>query len=92
MNVTTIKFKGKDLKVHELTVAQLDDLLGSTEPLSMIDRIFNPDMVSEQMLVLSTGLPVGELRSCQPSALRPLVEAVKEVNPDFLSGLRSLTR
>jgi hypothetical protein len=92
MNVTTIKFKGNDLKVHELTVAQLDDILGNDDPLSMIDRIFNPDMVSEQMIVLTTGLPLGELRSCQPSALRPLVEAIKEVNPDFLSGLRSLTR
>lgn len=90
MNVKTVKFKGQDVQVHELTVAQLDQVLGSSGELSMIDRIFNPDMVNEQMLTLATGLPTEDLRGSLPSDLRPLVDAVKEVNPDFLSGLGSL--
>lgn len=91
MNCTTIKHQGRDIEVKELTVEQLDAVLSAAkQPLTVIDRIFNADMVSEHMLSLCTGLDIAALRSTRPSELRPLVDAVKEVNPDFLSGMRSL--
>lgn len=92
MKIITIKHKGQDIEVRELTVAQLDQILSETGEMSIIDRVFNPDLVNERMLELCTGLGIFELRSCPPSDLRPLVDAVKEVNPDFLAGIRSLAR
>ncbi len=90
ISTSIVKFKGGDVEVRELTVEQIDQVMGNKSPLTAIDRIFNPDMVSETMLQLSTGLSSEELRSSSPSGLRPLVEAVKEVNSDFLAGLKSL--
>lgn len=91
MKVATVKFKGNDIEVRELTVSQLDEVMGAVGELTMIDRVFNPDMVTEKMLTLSTGLPTEELRSCTPSDLRTVVDSFKEVNPDFLAGMRSLS-
>ncbi|MDD2467370.1 MAG: hypothetical protein PHI97_25580 [Desulfobulbus sp.] len=91
MNISTVKFKGNDIDVRELTVSQLDEVMGDIDKLTMIDRVFNPDMVTEKMLALSTGLPTDELRSSTPSDLRVIVETFKDVNTDFLAGVRSLT-
>ena len=86
----TVTFLGKKVKVNELTVGQLDDILGETEFKSSIDRIFNRDMVTESMLVAATGLSQEDLRSVAPSELRPLVEAFKVANSDFLAGMASI--
>jgi hypothetical protein len=86
----TITFLGKKVKVSELTVGQLDAILGENGPASSIDRIFNREMITESMLVASTGLPPEDLRSVAPSELRPLVEAFKLANADFLSGMASI--
>ncbi len=92
MITKTIKFKGIDISVKELTVAQLEEVLqdATTGSMTMIDRVFNPDFISERMIVLSTGLDAAELCTVAPSELRPIVDAVKEVNPDFLAGAASL--
>jgi len=88
--VKPLSFKGKDIEVRELTVLQLDTVLGSNGDMTMIDRVFNPDMVTSLMLEMSTGVSTEDMRSCSPSDLRPLVDAVKEVNKDFLAGMKSL--
>jgi hypothetical protein len=86
----TIDFLGKAVKVNELTVGQLDDILGDTGPASSIDRIFNREMVTESMLLKATGLAPEALRKVAPSELRPLVEAFKRANADFLAGMASI--
>jgi hypothetical protein len=90
----TIAFKGSDIEAKELTVAQLDDIITEMEnkSMSVIDRVFNREMVSESMLIHSTGLSAETLRSVAPSELRPLVEAFSRVNADFLSGAASLVK
>lgn len=85
--VKPAKFKGQDISVRELTVAELDDILANAGEMSMIDRIFDADMVTENMLSVTTGIALEELRSVAASDLRPLVEIVKEAHPDFLAAM-----
>lgn len=85
--VKPAKFKGEDVQVRELTVAELDDILANTGEMSMIDRLFDADLVTERMLSVTTGIPAEDLRSVSASDLRPLVEVVKEAHPDFLSAM-----
>lgn len=82
-----VTYKGVDIEVRELTVEQLETILADAAAPTIIDRLFDADLVTERMLMLCTGLDAEELRRGLPSELRPLVEAVKEVNPDFLSAL-----
>ena len=56
-------------------------------PIRWFDRIFDADMVTRKMVELSTGLSPEALQQARPSDLRPLVDAVKEANPDFFSLL-----
>ena len=86
----TIQFLGKKVKVSELTVGQLDAILRETGQPSSIDRIFNRELITESMLQESSGLTADELRSVAPSDLRPLVDAFKKANADFLSGMASI--
>jgi len=86
-----VKFKGMDITVREFTAADYEKLLPAAGgKISFIDICFNGDMVDERMLQVATGLDAADLHSTTPSRLRPLVEAVKEANPDFFTGLRSL--
>lgn len=48
--VKPAKFKGQDISVRELTVTELDDILANAGEMSMIDRIFDADLVTESML------------------------------------------
>jgi hypothetical protein len=91
MNIVTVKLKGEDVEIKELTMQQLDVVLSRAGNMTTIDRTFNPDLVTEQMLELCSGLSIEELRSSTGSDLRPLVDAVKEVHPDFLAGIKSLS-
>jgi hypothetical protein len=86
----TITFLGNKIKVSELTVGQLDTILAETTAISVIDRIYNREMITESMLLAATGIDQTDLRSVAPSELRPLVEAFKTVNADFLSGMASI--
>ena len=86
----TITLRGQNIDVRELTVAEIDQVLSDRAELTIIDRVFNPDMVNERMLIQATGLDEEALRQYRPSELRPLVEAVKAENADFLAGVRSL--
>lgn len=93
IKTTTTKLHGETIEVRELTVSALDQIIAESSspgPLSTIDRIFNPDMVTESMLAASTGLSAEALHKCTPSDLRQVVDAFKEVNSDFLSGMKSL--
>ena len=89
MHCKTVKFKGQDIQVRELTVAELDAILADDEA-TIMDRIFDGSLISEAMVRVCTGIEAGELRASYPSELAVLVEAVKEVNPDFLSGMTNL--
>ena len=89
MRTTTVKFKGHDTVVRELTVAELDTILADDE-VTTFDRVFDGSMVTEAMVRLCTGFAADELHASHPSDLLILVEAVKEVNPDFLSGMANI--
>lgn len=88
--IKTIKFKGQDVDVKEFCANDIEEVIRDKGELTFIDIAFNPEMVTEKMLAIGTGLAVAELRATPPSDLRPLVEAIKEVNADFFSGVRSL--
>ena len=86
----TVKFKGQDIEIKELTCDQLDDALDQDAKPSKIDIAFDAEMVSQKMLEVSTGITGSELRQTAISDLRPLVEAIKTVNSDFFTGLRAI--
>ncbi len=80
---------GREVTVKELTVTQLDSLLGQEDyEATMLDRILEKDMLTGDLLHTATGISVQDLSGMAPSAMRPLVEAFKEVNPDFFEMAR----
>lgn len=89
----TVTFKGRDLQVDELTVAQLESAMqragedSAGGQVSAIDNCFISDFVTEYMLELATGLDAAELRTVRPSELVPLVTAFRAENAVFLQGL-----
>jgi len=89
MNCVTVKHKGLDLVVRELTVGELEAVLADDE-VTTFDRVFDGSMVTENMVRICTGLGASEVQQTHPSELRPVVEAIKEVNTDFLSGMASI--
>lgn len=92
MKATRVKFKGADVTVSELTVTQLESAVESSKSFTMIDRIFDSEVVTQSMLEQATGLSGDELRSSYPSEIRLLVDGFKEVNPDFLSGMAAVEK
>lgn len=52
----TITLRGQNIDVRELTVAEIDQVLSDRAELTIIDRVFNPDMVNERMLIQATGM------------------------------------
>lgn len=90
----TVSFKGRDIQVDELTVSQLEQALQAAGEdarsggVTAIDNCFLADFVTEEMLLLATGLGSEDLRSVRPSELVPVVEAFKAQNEVFLAGLR----
>jgi hypothetical protein len=89
MRTVNVKFKGQDTVVRELTVDELDSILADDE-VTTFDRVFDGSMITESMVRICTGLDLKELRSSHPSDLLVLIDAVKEVNPDFLSGMANI--
>jgi hypothetical protein len=86
----TVKFLGKNVAIAELSAEQLDGIIDGEEGLSKIDIAFDADMVSQKMIAVSTGISAEELRRVPISELRPLVDAIREVNKDFFLGLAKL--
>lgn len=89
MRTVNVKFKGQDTVVRELTVDELDCILADDE-VTTFDRVFDGSMITEAMVRICSGLDAKELRSSHPSDLLVLIDAVKEVNPDFLSGMANI--
>lgn len=91
MNTAVVKFKGKDITVTEATVKDVETILQDTS-VTTFDTIFDGEVVTQKMVELTTGLSVSEIEASRPSDLRPVVEAVKEVNKDFLAGAQSILK
>ena len=89
MRTANVKFKGQDTVVRELTVDELDSILADDE-VTTFDRVFDGSLITEAMVRICTGLDAKELRCSHPSDLLVLIDAVKEVNPDFLSGMANI--
>jgi len=89
-NSKIIEIDGKELVVKELTPDDFDSLLQPNEDYqaNWLDRILDKDNLSGSVLAASTGLTEKDLSGMAPSALRPMIEAFKEVNPDFLETAR----
>lgn len=88
-NSKVIRFGGKEIAVKELTCGELDELLGGDQhKVTWLDRILEKDILTGGILAMSTGIAESELSTMTPSAIRPLVVACKEVNPDFFETAR----
>jgi len=88
-NSKIIEFDGKEITVKELMVSELDALLGQDDHVpSWLDRILDKDLLTGAVLSKSVGMSVADLSAMTPSSLRPLIDACKEVNPDFLETAR----
>lgn len=85
----TIKIKGQDVVVKELTMAEVDGLLGSAgagRAVYPAEVILDP-VIPQEAVVLATGLSDDDLAGdITPSELAEIWEAVAEVN-GFLSKL-----
>lgn len=88
MKSITVKYKGEEIQVREITLEELRDAL-SGGPMTILEQVFDGEMINQKMLEVATGLSEKDLYG-YPSEIRPLVEACKEVNPDFLSGMASI--
>ena len=84
---------GREITIRELTVAEIDGALpGAADKLTTLDLLLDELYdLSGSLLAASTGLPVTELSALTPSALRPLAEGFREVNPDFLALIGGLS-
>lgn len=89
-NSKIVELDGKDLVVKELTPADFDTLLAPNDDYqaTWLDRILDKDNLSGSVLAAATGLSEKKLSAMAPSALRPVITAFKEVNPDFLETAR----
>lgn len=87
--VESIQFNDKELVVKELTCAELDHLLSENRQMTIVDRLFDEEVVTESMITTATGLTHDDLVKFGPSKLRPLIDAVKEINSDFFRMARA---
>ena len=84
--IETITFNGKIVEVKELTVKQVRDVflgIDKAEP-QFIDELLN-EPIPAMIITECTGVSVDEMEKQKPSELKPLVEAVKAVNPTLAS-------
>ena len=89
----TIDAAGEEVIVRELTVSHLDYLLSVEDyEATMLDRLLEGEMLTGPLLEAASGIKVAVLAEMTPSELRPLVEAFKEVNPDFFEMARREVR
>jgi hypothetical protein len=85
---TIITWNGREVTVKELTPRELDRIMQQADgPASMLDRILDAHYLSAAIIAAATEVPEEELETSAPSALAPLIEATKEVNPDFLAAI-----
>lgn len=91
INRKQVEVADRKVEVKELTVEQLDMLLGvdpATYQVSTLDRILEQHIINGAILSASCGLTEEELIKLAPSRLRLLVDTCKEVNPDFFEMAR----
>jgi hypothetical protein len=89
-----MKINGKEIEVRELTVGQVDRLLGEFDrtmnaPVEMCDLLF-PDRAPVSVVILSTGLNIADINGMLPSEYETVLEAVETVNPYLMAGVRRL--
>ncbi len=82
----TLKIASKDIVVKELTVKEVEEVIDACvdgKAVSTIDLLF--DDIPSIAVMKSSGLTLDELMEMRPSEIRTIVDAVKEVNPFFVS-------
>lgn len=77
---------GMEVIVRELTVAGVRNLMQSDGSESMFDMTFF-DEVSLSGLKAFTSLTDEQISNAYPSALKVVIDACKEMNPDFFTWL-----
>lgn len=92
----TVSFNGRDIEVHEVTVAQVEaweKALGQTDTkdLHMLDRIMGKSMPISGVRLCVPELTDDDL-GVAPSEIAKLYDAVEEVNPFFLEYVERMAK
>ena len=89
---------GQELIVRELTPREIDTLFDAVQPAraTIVDNLLEPHDLDSGLLAAMCGLDrealVGLLLDLAPSAWAPLLDAARELNPDFFAMARALQR
>lgn len=96
--IEIVKIDDREITVKELVVLDIKSLIASTGEkakgslISTVDLLFG-DVLPAEAISLSCGISVDDLESqFAPSELSQIVEAVKRVNPIFLTMIEKLGR
>jgi len=85
--IKTINVDGREIFVKELTVLEIDRLFDDAAKVnstrSILDDMLDQHDLTGDMLEFLSGVTVAELKEMTPSTYLPIVQAAKEVNPDF---------
>lgn len=89
-----VELNGSTYTARELTVIEVRNWLhsqASAEDFSVVDEMLFADYgVSSADLLLMSDITKEQLDKLPPSAMKPLADAIKEVNPDFFGMRRRL--
>ena len=83
---------GKEIEIHELTVGQVDALLGDLEkaaPLHMCDLLF-PERMPFSIVCMVTGQKESFFNDLLPSDYAAVLEAAEEANPYSMAAVKRL--
>ena len=83
-----LKLDQREIICRELSVSDVRKLLSSGPPDSLVDMLFPEIQVSD--IPVFTSLTVDEVEEMMPSDLRTVIDACREVNPDFFGMLARL--
>ena len=91
--IKTLEFSGKKIEVHDLTVAEVENILqrlNNTEEskLSSINFLFKD--LDEYIIKLTTGLSEEEIKQMPEHVLAKVREAIRELNPFFSKAVDEL--
>ena len=88
----------QELIVRELTPREIDGLFDAIQPAraTIVDNLLEPHDLDAGLLAAMCGLDrqalTDQLLDLVPSAWAPLIDAARELNPDFFAMARALQR
>lgn len=77
---------GKEVVIRELTVAGVRNLMASNEDSSLFDDTFFEDVRIADLRAF-TSLTSDDIEALHPSTIRLIINACKELNPDFFTWM-----